>query len=70
MRKTLDNVLITIAVISMLAFIVAGWFMTVYFHSGMVKEYGQEFTDVVQYCFAFGWMMPFVVGMVFSERKV
>ena len=49
MRRRIDNILITIAVVSMLAFIVAGGFMTVYFHSGMVREYGQEFTDVVQY---------------------
>jgi len=70
MRKTLDNVLITIAVVSMIGFIVAGGFMTVYFQSGMIKEYGVEFTQVVKYCFAFGWMPAFVVALVFSERKV
>lgn len=69
MRKTLDSVLITIAVVSMIAFIVAGGFMTVYFQSGMIKEDGQEFTQVVKYCFAFGWMPAFVVALVFGERK-
>lgn len=70
MRKTLDIVLITIAVISIFVFIVAGGFMTVYFHAGMVKKYGEQFTEIVKYCFAFGWMIPFLVGLVLSERKV
>jgi hypothetical protein len=70
MRKTLDNVLITTAVVSMVAFIVAGGFMTVYFQSGMIKEYGEQFTEIVKYCFALGWMPAFVVALVFSERKV
>jgi hypothetical protein len=69
MRKTIENILITLAVVSMVAFIVAGGFMTVYFQSGMIKEYGEEFTQVVKYCFAFGWMPAFVIALVFSERK-
>jgi multidrug efflux pump subunit AcrB len=67
MRKTLDNVLITIAVVSMVAFIVAGGFMTVYFQAGMVKEYGEQFTEIVKYCFALGWMPAFVVASIINE---
>ena len=70
MKRRIDNILITIAVVSMLAFIVAGGFMTVYFKVGMVKEYGQEFTDVVQYFFAFGWIPAIAISITLNERKV
>jgi len=67
MNRITKSVLITIAVVSMIAFIVAGWFMTVYFQIGMVKEYGQEFTEVVKYCFALGWMPAFVIASIINE---
>ena len=69
MRKTIENILITLAVVSMIAFIVAGGFMTVYFQSGMIKEYGEEFTQVVKYFFAFGWIPAFALSMVLAERR-
>jgi multidrug efflux pump subunit AcrB len=69
MRKTIENILITLAVVSMVAFIVAGGFMTVYFQSGMIKEYGEEFTKVVKYFFALGWIPAFALSMVLAERK-
>jgi multidrug efflux pump subunit AcrB len=69
MRKTTENILITLAVVSMVAFIVAGGFMTVYFQSGMIKEYGEEFTQVVKYFFALGWIPAFALSMVLAERR-
>lgn len=69
MDRITKNVLITIAVVSMIAFIVAGWFMTVYFQAGMVKEYGEQFTEVVKYCFALGWMPAFVVASIINEEE-
>lgn len=68
MNRITKSVLITIAVVSMIAFIVAGWFMTVYFQAGMVKEYGEQFTEVVKYCFALGWMPAFVVASIINDR--
>jgi len=69
MNRITKSVLITIAVVSMIAFIVAGWFMTVYFKVGMVKEYGEQFTEIVQYCFALGWMPAFVVASIINETE-
>jgi hypothetical protein len=40
---------------------VAGGFMTVYFRAGMVADWGEEFTKVVEMVFAFGWMVPIAV---------
>lgn len=68
MNRITKSVLITIAVISIFVFIVAGGFMTVYFHAGMVKKYGEQFTEIVKYCFAFGWMIPFVVASIINEE--
>ena len=68
MNRILKSVLITIAVVSMIAFIVAGWFMTVYFKVGMVKEYGEQFTEVVKYCFALGWIPPFAIAIIINDR--
>ena len=68
MRKVIDNVLIAIAVISMVAFLVAGGFMTVYFRSGLVAEYGEWFADAVIWSVAFGWMVPFVAMEAVDRR--
>lgn len=56
-NKTLSNVLTIIGVVSMILFLIAGGFMTVYFRSGMIQEYGQQFTTAVEYCFGFGWIV-------------
>jgi Mg2+/citrate symporter len=56
-NKTLSTVLTVIGVVSMILFLTAGWFMTVYFKSGMIKEYGQQFTTAVEYCFGLGWIV-------------
>lgn len=69
MTRITKSVLITIAVVSMIAFIVAGWFMTVYFKVGMVKEYGEQFTEVVKYCFALGWIPPFAIAIIINETE-
>jgi len=55
----MKSVLIAIAVAGMIVFMIAGLFMVVYFRAGMVKDFGEEFTKMVEYCFAFGWMIPF-----------
>lgn len=68
MRKVIDNVLIAIAVISMVAFLVAGGFMTVYFRSGLVAEYGERFADAVVWCFAFGWLVPLAAVEAITRR--
>lgn len=69
MRKVIDNVLIAIAVISMLAFLVGCGFATVYFRSGLVAEYGEWFADAVMWSVAFGWMVPFA-AMEAIDRRV
>lgn len=50
--------LIATAVVSMIAWLIAGGFMTVYFKQGMIKEWGENFTTIIEYSFAFGWMIP------------
>lgn len=68
MRKILDNVLIAIAVIGMLAFVVGCGFMTVYFRSGLVAEYGEWFADAVVWSVAFGWIVPFATMGAIDRR--
>jgi hypothetical protein len=43
--------------------------MTVYFKVGMVKEYGEQFTEVVKYCFALGWIPPFAIAIIINETE-
>lgn len=61
MRRIIEIALVVIAATSSLAFLVAGGFMTVYYKTGMIKEFGQEFTTVVEFVFAFGWMIPIAI---------
>ena len=61
MNRILQSTLIAIAAISGLIWMVAGGFMTVYFRAGMVADWGEEFTKVVEMVFAFGWMVPIAV---------
>ena len=61
MNRILQSTLIAIAAISGLVWMVAGGFMTVYFRAGMVADWGEEFTKVVEMVFAFGWMVPIAV---------
>lgn len=68
MRKILDNVLIAIAVIGMLAFVVGCGFMTVYFRSGLVAEYGEWFAEAVIWSVAFGWIVPFATMGAIDRR--
>lgn len=70
MRKILDNVLIAIAVIGMLAFLVGCGFATVYFRSGLVAEYGEWFADAVIWSVAFGWMVPFAAMGAIDRRII
>lgn len=58
MRRIIEIALVVIAAVSGLIWVVAGGFMIVYFRAGMVAEYGEYFTTMVEYCFAFGWMIP------------
>jgi hypothetical protein len=58
MRKIIENVLIVIAAVSGIVWMASGAFMTVYFKAGMIAEYGEYFTTMVEYCFAFGWIVP------------
>jgi len=68
MRKVIDNVLIAIAVIGMLAFLVAGGFVIVYQKSALVAEYGEWFADAVIWSLAFGWMIPFAAIEAITRR--
>ena len=68
MRKVIDNVLIAIAVISMVVFLVAGGFATVYQKSGLVAEYGEWFADAVIWSLAFGWMVPLAAMEAITRR--
>ena len=61
MKKIIEIVLVVIAAISSFAFMAAGGFMIVYYKAGMIREYGQEFTTVTEYVFAFGWMIPIAI---------
>lgn len=58
MRRIMENVLIVIAAVSGLIWVVSSGFMVVYCKSGMVTEYGEHFTKMVEYCFVFGWIVP------------
>ena len=68
MRKVIDNVLIAIAAIGMLAFLVGCGFATVYFRTELVAEYGEWFADAVMWSVAFGWMVPFAAIEVVDRR--
>ena len=58
MKRTTEIALIAIAATSGLAWMVATGFMTVYFRAGMVADWGEEFTSMIEYSFAFGWLIP------------
>ena len=58
MDRILKSTLIAIAATSGLAWMVASGFMTVYFRAGMVADWGEEFTSMIEYSFAFGWLIP------------
>ena len=65
--------LIATAVVSMLAWMVAGGFMTVYYRQGMIKDWGVDFTTMIEYFFAFGWMIPIgaitYLNVLFDQAK-
>ena len=73
MNRILQSTLIAIAAISGLVWVVASGFMTVYFRAGMVADWGEEFTKVVEWVFAFGWMVPIAVltwiDMAHTKRR-
>jgi hypothetical protein len=73
MKRTIEIALVVIAATSGLAWMVASGFMTVYFRAGMVADWGEEFTKVVEWVFAFGWMVPIAVltwiDMAHTKRR-
>jgi hypothetical protein len=73
MNRIIKSTLIAIAAISGVTWVVASGFMTVYFRAGMVADWGEEFTKVVEWVFAFGWMVPIAVltwiDMAHTKRR-
>ena len=65
-KKTLNTVLMVLGIVSFILFLTAGWFISVYFRSEMVKEYGEQFTTAVEYCFGLGWLFA-LAGILGSE---
>mgnify|MGYP006288152009 CR=1 FL=1 len=50
--------LVATGAVSMVAWMVAAGCMTVYFRKGMVADWGEDFTTIIEYVFVSGWMIP------------
>ena len=67
MKRIIEIALIAFTAVGGIMWMSAGVFMIKYCKSGMIAEYGEQFTTVVEYSFAIGWMIPCVMLMLLER---
>ena len=67
MKRIIEIALIAFAAVSGIMWMSSGMFMIKYFRTEMIAEYGEQFTKMVEYGFAIGWMIPCVMLMLLER---